>query len=233
VPILTYGLIALGAYLLGSIPTGYLVARSKGIDIRKTGSGNIGATNVFRIVGKGPGIFVLLVDALKGYVACALFCPLVYNWLAPHFVAFYIHFRNEPVDVQIQYKIVAGVCAILGHNYSCWLNFKGGKGVATSAGVFFALTWPAMTVALVVWIIVFALSRYVSLASMIGAVALPVATWFTSGMNDGIGTRRSWLLQSVTIAAALMVIIRHRANIQRLRSGTEKRINFKSTGAAP
>jgi len=231
VPILTYSLIALGSYLLGSIPTGYLVARAKGIDIRTTGSGNIGATNVFRILGTGPGIFVLLVDALKGYAACILLCPLVFNWIAAHY--FYIVFRNEPMDLQIRFKVIAGVCAILGHNYSCWLNFKGGKGVATSAGVFFALTWPAMCIALVVWIIVFAFTRYVSVASMIGAVTLPIATWFTSLVSEDMENRPSWLLQSVTIAAALMVIIRHRANLQRLRLGTEKRITFKKTGAAP
>ncbi len=220
----------MGAYLLGSIPTGYLVARSKGIDIRKTGSGNIGATNVFRIVGKGPGIFVLLVDALKGYVACALLCPIVFNWLAPHFAGLFNAFRDEPVDLQLRFKIIAGICAILGHNYSCWLNFKGGKGVATSAGVFFALTWPATTIALVVWIIVFALTRYVSVASITAAVALPIATWFTSTINGGNENQRSGLLESLTIAAALMVIIRHRGNIQRLHTGTEKRINFKNTG---
>lgn len=232
-PILTYSLIALGAYLLGSIPTGYLVAKAKGIDIRAAGSGNIGATNVFRILGTGPGIFVLLVDVLKGYVACAFLCPLVFNWVAPHFATLYIPFHDETRGLQTQYKVIAGVCAILGHNYSCWLNFKGGKGVATSAGVFFALTWPAMSIALGAWIIVFALTRYVSVASMIAAVTLPVATWFTLSTNNGIESRRSWLLESVTIAAGLMVVIRHKSNLQRLRAGTEKRITFKKTGGTP
>ncbi|HEY3762254.1 MAG TPA: glycerol-3-phosphate 1-O-acyltransferase PlsY [Verrucomicrobiae bacterium] len=231
-PFYTYIVIAVGAYLLGSIPTGVLVARSKGIDIQKVGSGNIGATNVFRILGTGPGIVVLLVDALKGYIACAVLCPLVYNAIAPHYFGLYVPFHDEPMDVQMKYKVVAGICAILGHVFSCWLKFKGGKGVATSGGVFFALTWQATSIALAVWIILVAITRYVSVGSIAASVALPVATWFTSPVNNGFDHRRSWLLQSITIAAGLMVILKHRANIQRLRAGTEKRITFSKKGAA-
>jgi acyl phosphate:glycerol-3-phosphate acyltransferase len=230
-PFYTYILIAAGAYLLGSIPTGVLVARAKGIDIRKVGSGNIGATNVFRILGTGPGILVLLVDALKGYVACAFLCPLVYNGIAPHYFGLYVSFQDESLELQMKYKIVAGICAILGHVFSCWLKFKGGKGVATSGGVFFALTWQATTIALVVWVILVAITRYVSVGSMAAAIVLPIAAWFTSPMGHSIDHRRSWLLESITIAAGLMIILKHRSNIQRLRAGTEKRISFSSKGA--
>jgi glycerol-3-phosphate acyltransferase PlsY len=230
-PIYNYLLIAIGAYLLGSIPTGYLVARSKGIDIRQTGSGNIGATNVFRILGTGPGILVLLVDALKGYVACAFLCPLIYNGLTPHHSDMFIPFQQEPIHIQMKYKVVAGICAILGHVFSCWLKFKGGKGVATSGGVFFALTWQATSIALVVWIILVAITRYVSVGSIAAAAVLPIATWFIPPIGQDFDHRRSWLLESITIAAGLMVIIKHRSNLQRLRTGTEKKISFSSKGA--
>ncbi|MGO8765378.1 MAG: glycerol-3-phosphate 1-O-acyltransferase PlsY [Limisphaerales bacterium] len=225
---LTYLLIAVGAYLLGSIPTGFLVARAKGTDIRKTGSGNIGATNVFRTLGAAAGIFVMLMDALKGYVACMLLCPLVFDCLiAPP------AFAQATDEIQIRFKVIAGIGAILGHNFSCWLNFKGGKGVATSAGVFLALTWQAMSIALAAWIIVLALTRYVSMASIAAALVLPTATWFILARDGNLKSPGAIILGSVTIAAALMVIIRHRGNIQRLRAGTEKQISFKRTGAAP
>src|SRR4026209_2673463 len=121
----------LGAYLLGSIPTGYLVAKARGIDIRKVGSGNIGATNVFRVLGKPAGIFVLMVDASKGFVACYFVGPLAYRWLAGPLA-------NDSTTHEFL-KITGGFLAILGHNYTCWLKFKGGKGIATSAGVILGL----------------------------------------------------------------------------------------------
>ena len=96
-PILGYVIVAIAAYLLGSVPTGFLVARARGIDIRAAGSGNIGATNAMRVLGKPAGIFVLLMDALKGYVACALLPPLIFNWLAPHYSGLLADFNNQPV----------------------------------------------------------------------------------------------------------------------------------------
>jgi glycerol-3-phosphate acyltransferase PlsY len=120
----SYLIIAVGAYFIGSIPTGYLLARAKGIDIRKTGSGNIGATNVFRILGKPAGIAVLLIDAVKGF--------------APTFFVRYL-FHGASSDVAEYHSMTAGFFAIMGHNYTCWLGFKGGKGIATSAGVLIAL----------------------------------------------------------------------------------------------
>src|SRR3954467_676475 len=116
--LLTYLITVMGAYLLGSIPTGYLVAKLKGVDIRSVGSGNIGATNVFRILGKPAGIFVLVVDALKGFVACRFVRAFAYKLLAGP--------AQDDSAMDEFLKIIGGVFAILGHNYTCWLKFKGG-----------------------------------------------------------------------------------------------------------
>jgi glycerol-3-phosphate acyltransferase PlsY len=211
VPILGYFVIAIGAYLLGSIPTGYLVGRARGIDIRTAGSGNIGATNVFRSVGKPMGGFVLLMDALKGYAAAKWLCV----WLIKLF--------NVPGAEMETCQIVAGICAVLGHNYTCWLKFKGGKGVSTSAGVFLALAPLATGIAVGAWIIVLVLCRYASVASIVAAVALPATVWLTPN---------SLTLRIVTTALGLLIIFKHRSNIQRLVRGTESRVRFKSKGTA-
>ena len=191
-------LIAFGAFLLGSIPTGYLVARSRGVDIRQHGSGNIGATNVFRTLGKPLGILVFVIDALKGFAAV---------WLALHFVA---------GDWS---GIVAAVADIAGHNYTPWLGFKGGKGIATSAGVLLALMPLAVLCIAIVWFAVFCATRYVSLASIGASAALPLsvaALWWT-----GLGGNAPLL--GFTIVISALAIWRHRSNIQRLRNGTESR----------
>ena len=197
-------LIVLGAFLLGSIPTGYLVARARGVDIRKHGSGNIGATNVFRTLGKPLGIFVFLVDALKGFAAV---------WLAAQFS-----------DGSDWAGIVAAVAVIAGHNYTPWLGFKGGKGIATSAGVLLALMpWAVLAIA-VVWVLVFKISRYVSLASICAAAALPVAVgllWYSGCGGNGP-------LLAFSLAISALAIWRHRTNIQRLRAGTESRFERKT-----
>jgi len=205
--VFVYIVIAVAAYLLGSIPTGYLVARARGIDIRTVGSGNIGATNVFRILGKPAGVFVLVADGLKGFAACA--------WLADLMVQ---RFAVAPDKIECL-KIVAGICAVLGHNFTCWLKFKGGKGIATSAGVYFALAPLAAGIALGTWVIVFALGRYVSVASIAAAVALPAAVWLT---------KNNLFFGIVTTALGLLAIIKHRSNIQRLLNGTERRLGQKS-----
>ena len=197
-------LVVLGAFLLGSIPTGYLVARAKGVDIRKHGSGNIGATNVFRTLGKPLGVFVFLIDALKGFAAV---------WLAAQFS-----------DGSDWAGIVAAVAVIAGHNYTPWLGFKGGKGIATSAGVLLALMpWAVLAIA-VVWVLVFKISRYVSLASICAAAALPVAVgllWFSGCKGNGP-------LLAFSLAISALAIWRHRTNIQRLRAGTESRFERKT-----
>jgi glycerol-3-phosphate acyltransferase PlsY len=205
--VLVFIVIAVAAYLLGSIPAGYLVAKAKGIDIRTVGSGNIGATNVFRTLGKPLGILVLVVDGLKGFAAC--------SWLVDFVVR---PFAVAPDKIECL-KIVAGICAVLGHNYTCWLKFKGGKGIATSAGVYFALAPLAAGIALGAWIIVFALVRYVSVASIAAAVALPTAVWLT---------KDSLFLGIVTTALGLLAIFKHKGNIQRLLNGTEQRVGRKS-----
>jgi glycerol-3-phosphate acyltransferase PlsY len=205
--VLVYIVIAVAAYLLGSIPTGYLVARARGIDIRAVGSGNIGAANVFRMLGKPAGILVLVVDGLKGYAACA--------WLIDFVIQL---FAVAPGQIE-NLGIVAGICAVLGHNFTCWLKFKGGKGIATSAGVYFALAPLAAGIALGTWVVVFALGRYVSVASIAAAVALPTAVWLT---KDNL------LLGIVTTALGLLAIFKHKGNIQRLLNGTERRVGQKS-----
>jgi glycerol-3-phosphate acyltransferase PlsY len=211
VPVLAYILTALVAYLLGSIPTGFLVAKARGIDIRMVGSGNIGATNAFRVLGKRFGIFVLLVDALKGWVAVQIAAPLVAQAIP-----------GAPSDYL---RITAGIAVILGHNFTCWLHFKGGKGIATSAGVLIGLVPWALLIILGVWIILFILTRYVSIGSIAASFTLPFATWFTTGHDIG--------LTAVTAALGVLAIYKHRRNIQRLLEGTESRIEFKKKEAAP
>jgi glycerol-3-phosphate acyltransferase PlsY len=220
VPILSYILTALGAYVLGSIPSGFLVAKAKGVDIRSVGSGNIGATNAMRVLGKPAGIAVLLLDALKGYVACAFLPSPIYNWLIPHFSGFFLWFHDTPVEFQARFYVVAGIFAVLGHNYTCWLKFKGGKGIATSAGVYLALAPWAMLIALVVFILAVLLTRYVSVGSITAAIALSVTVW--------VMTPQNLLLCIVTTALGALAIYKHKSNLQRLMAGTENRLGQKS-----
>jgi glycerol-3-phosphate acyltransferase PlsY len=211
---------ALIAYLLGSIPTGYLMGRARGIDLRTMGSGNIGATNAFRILGKPAGAFVLVVDGLKGWIAVKFVPGLVFAMLNPS-----VDLSSDP-GTKEYLAMIAGVCAILGHNYTCWLKFKGGKGIATSAGVLAALIPIAFVVGLTTWIIVCLLTRYVSVASITAAFSLPFAAW------AGHSSRRLILVAAILGALA---IYKHKANIGRLRKGMENKIGGKkappSTGA--
>jgi glycerol-3-phosphate acyltransferase PlsY len=205
--VLGYLLAAVGGYFLGSPPTGYLVARVRGVDIRAVGSGNIGATNVVRVLGKPIGILVLLGDAGKGALAC---------WLLPLLVEAVLGGR-EPVRREL-IAMVAGVGAILGHNFTCWLRFKGGKGIATSAGVLLALIPAACGVAFVLWVVVFLLSRYVSVASLAAAFTLPIVVWLTHAAPP-------FIVMAAVVGA--LAIYRHKANIQRLLAGTESRFQWK------
>lgn len=210
-------LIALGAYLLGSLPTGFLVARAKGVDIRTVGSKNMGATNVFRVLGKGPGTMVLLVDMLKGWGAVTLARYLVRHvsgWEAGDGV------WSNPASA----PIVAGLAAILGHNYTCWLGFKGGKGIATTAGVIIALVPWAFLVGLITFSLCFLVTRFVSVASIMAAATLPFATWFTTHNQP---------LTAVTAGMAALAIYKHKANMQRLLNGTESRFHFKQKDLTP
>jgi acyl phosphate:glycerol-3-phosphate acyltransferase len=215
VVILSFVLTLLLAYLLGSIPTGYLVARGRGMDIRDVGSGNTGATNVFRSIGRGAGLVVLTVDFLKGLLACGLVPPCVVLLLEVG--------ESDASRFAESLALVAAVAAILGHNYTCWLRFKGGKGIATSAGVLVALVPWALLIILTVWLVVFGLWRYVSLASIAASLALPPAVWLTGGSATLIG-----------ICAGLtgLAIYRHWSNLQRLLAGTEHRVDLRGKRSA-
>jgi glycerol-3-phosphate acyltransferase PlsY len=216
VQVAAYLVVALAGYLLGSIPTGYLVAKAKGIDIRTVGSGNIGATNAFRVLGKPAGIFVLLADGLKGWLAVFFASYIVRQVLVLSDCS--CEFWNQDVGVTL-----GGLAAILGHNYTCWLKFKGGKGIATTAGVYFALAPLSVTIAIVVWIILLVATRYVSVASMAAAAALPTAVALT---------QTNVTLSCVTVVIGALAIYKHKSNVQRLRAGTESRIQFKKKETA-
>ncbi|MEN9777355.1 MAG: glycerol-3-phosphate 1-O-acyltransferase PlsY [Verrucomicrobiota bacterium] len=199
------------AYLAGSLPTGFLVARAMQVDITQAGSGNIGATNVFRVLGKGPGALVLIVDLLKGALAVQ-FAPALAVAVFP--------------SNSLALPALAALGAVMGHNYTCWLGFKGGKGVATSAGAMAALIPPAFGVTVITWLLVFFLSRYVSMASIAAAIILPVATIFT------VSGPTRWPLVAFTSALAALAVWRHRANIERLRAGTEHRFGKSKLSAS-
>jgi glycerol-3-phosphate acyltransferase PlsY len=197
-------------YLLGALPFGYLVARAKGVNIFEVGSKNPGATNVRRVLGKGPGNLVLFLDALKGAVASGW--VLLWFWT-----------RNGAITHENEIVAIAGVVgALLGHSFSCFTRFKGGKGVATGAGGFLVIFPLGMTIAIAVWIATALAFRYVSLASMLGAVSLPITALIM---------HRSTVLVTVTAVIALFVIFRHRANISRLLAGTESKIGQKAAAA--
>jgi glycerol-3-phosphate acyltransferase PlsY len=219
VPIWSYIIVAVAAYLLGSIPTGYLVAKAKGIDIRKTGSGNIGATNAMRVLGKPAGIFVLLVDAAKGFGAVYLGI-FIFNFSTNSFGSIY---DFDLVQMKERFAVIAGIFAVLGHNYTCWLKFKGGKGIATTAGVYLALAPIALGIAFAVFILTILVTRYVSVGSIAGAIALPTAVWILQPHNYFLGI--------VTTALGALAIYKHKSNIQRLMQGTESRLGKKSSEA--
>jgi len=192
-------LLTLIAYLIGSIPFGLLIAKTKGIDIREQGSGNIGATNVLRCLGKPLGITCFVLDVLKGFLPAFVF-PTLGN-CAPEF------------------GILFGAAAILGHNFPVFLKFKGGKGVATSAGVLLGVAPLAVGIGILSWALVFMLSGYVSLGSIVAALIVILTGWIGGyGLVTAI---------ALTLLGAL-AIYRHRANIKRLLAGTENRFQRKS-----
>ena len=202
------------AYLLGSIPFGYLLVRIfRKEDIREKGSGNIGATNVIRSGAKGLGAVTFLLDVLKGY-----FAVLVCGWVAARM-------RATPTALENALALAA-VAAILGHIYTVWLGFKGGKGVATAFGVFLALAPWAALAGLGIFVVVFALTRYVSLGSILAAVAFPVAALLLPHAS-----RTAWAT-AVLFVVPLIVIAKHHQNIARLMSGTEYRFGKTRTDAA-
>lgn len=198
------------AYFCGALPFGYLAGKLKGIDIRQHGSGNIGATNVLRVLGKGIGIPVFILDMLKG--------------LLPTLLAAYVMRQSGTSEnVAALVSVFAAAASVLGHNYTFWLGFKGGKGIATSTGALLGLTPLALLIVLLIWIITFYITRYVALASVVAAMALPMAM---AGLMTWQGTWNHVLL-GFGIVMGVLAVVRHRSNIKRLMAGTENRFERK------
>lgn len=218
---LVIAVIVIAAYLLGSIPFGLLVSKSQGIDIRVHGSRNIGATNVWRVLGKKWGLITFIADVLKGVAAV-----LLAKWIADHWPYAVPLPRGKTGHAFLAHDyagIAAALGCILGHSFPVWLKFRGGKGVATSLGVIFGMMPLVALADFALWGVVFAVSRYVSLASIVAAAALPVLTvgFIFAGWVKG------WGYFFFAVAAGLLVIRRHRENIKRLVAGTESRFGSK------
>ena len=190
------------AYLIGATPVGLLVAKTRGIDIRTVGSCNIGATNVFRCVGKGWGLLTFFFDALKGWFPATLLSGLLLENPSPNL------------------NLIGGALAIAGHNWPVWLKFKGGKGVATSAGMLLGLSPQVVGCGLLAWVVLMLTTRYVSVASMGAAIGVGVAAWYFH-LDQGIALPLTFSI------IGLVIVIRHRSNISRLCNGTENRFSFK------
>jgi len=191
------------AYLLGSIPTGFILARVLGkIDIRNAGSGNVGATNVYRTVGKLPGVITLLIDIAKGAIAAGFLTAYFYKWNIP--------LEPEP------YRILAAASVISGHNWTPFLNFKGGKGIATSAGALAVICPKILGLVVLVWVIIFALTRIVSIASIVASVFFLILAAF----------KGNFAFTLFAIILCLISIFKHRSNIMRLVRGEEKKLTL-------
>jgi glycerol-3-phosphate acyltransferase PlsY len=197
-------------YFFGSFPAGYFAGRLAGVDVRREGSGNIGATNVLRVLGKKWGYTVFAIDALKGFAAVRISLALVNLWPSAKPYAEYV-------------AILAAMTCVAGHTFPVWLRFKGGKGVATSAGALVGLVPLAVPVVLLIWYIVFEVSRYVSLASIVAAISLPIIVSLLARLKF-VDT---WALIYFSLAIMLLVLWRHRSNFSRLLKGTEQRFSRK------
>jgi glycerol-3-phosphate acyltransferase PlsY len=213
------------AYLIGSLPTGYLAGKLlKGIDIRQHGSESTGATNVLRTLGKWPALVVLLVDVLKGVAAIA-FARWFYPWLAalPSVTPPAAPDPQTFLQIWVPWAVcLAGLAVLLGHGRSIWLNFTGGKSAASGLGVLLAMSWPVGLGTAAVFGVVLAVFRMVSLGSMLAALTAIVLT---------LGFEQPWPYRLLVMAGSLYVIVRHRANIARLLSGTEPRLGQASPEA--
>jgi len=196
-------LIPVIAYVLGSIPFGFLIVKAHGADIRRTGSGNIGAANVARSAGLVAGLLTLMLDAAKGYSAV---------WTAARWTRGDMH-----------WMMAAALAAVVGHMFPIWLGFQGGKGVATGLGVFLPISAEAVAAAMILWLIVVVFWRYSSLGSIIAAVALPVFVHLLYAP----GHARPPYVTFGTIVISVLVLAKHRSNIERLVAGTENRLKFR------
>jgi glycerol-3-phosphate acyltransferase PlsY len=217
---LSLSVIILLSYLVGSIPTSILVSRfAKGIDIRNHGSGNAGGTNVARVLGWQAGVLVILVDILKGYAATQLIPKLMYGPMP---------FRNlTPFEDFTVIQIIAGCAAILGHVWTAFGGFRGGKGIATAGGVLAGLATVELLVAVGVFIVVISASRYVSLGSVSAALSMPVAMLLRHNVFHA-ELQGYHTLIFFTIGISLLLVYTHRENIRRLRAGTENRLSGQS-----
>jgi glycerol-3-phosphate acyltransferase PlsY len=224
--------IVIVAYLLGSIPSGLIISKSQGIDIREHGSKNIGATNVWRIMGKKWGLIAFCCDTFKGWLAVTLGVCIAAHW------GYEIPVARGRVEMHHLASDYAGIAAalgcILGHNFPVWLRFKGGKGVATSLGVIIGMMPLVSLIIFAVWGVVLKLSRYVSLASIIAAISLPVTViaLLFFGPAQGWAAVHGWGNFHFSVAAALLVVKRHIPNIKRLLAGTEPRISLGRKNSA-
>ena len=208
-------------YLLGAIPFGLLIGRARGVDVRRQGSGNIGSTNVGRLLGRKWGYICFLLDVAKGLL------PVLYTGYYLRSIAAANNFQSPAQLPQLAWLLVAAAC-ILGHMFSVYLKFTGGKGVATSLGVVLGI-WPFFTltavVVLAIWVAVWGATRYVSAASIAAAVAFPATFLVLIGRLELWSFDRLWPLFVFSCLMAALVIIRHRSNIARLLAGTENRPN--------
>lgn len=217
-------LFLVGAYVVGSIPFGVLVGRLRGVDPRTVGSGNTGATNVWRALGPGPALLVLFLDALKGFL------PV---FLARHTEILTITVPTAPLQVEHYFLppavvVLTGLAAIAGHNWPVFLKFKGGKGAATGLGVLFALDWRVGLAVAVVFVVVVTITRYVSVASTVTTVLSPV--WFAVFEHGQPHMRANVVF---AIAGALFIVYKHRSNYKRLLAGTELRVGGKRDVSGP
>lgn len=199
------------AYIIGATPWGYWVGKLKGVDIRDHGSGNIGTTNVFRVLGKTWGIIVFILDVLKGLIPVIL-------------VKKYLPILEETIPPETWKILLVAVAAILGHNFTFWLKFKGGKGIATSTGALVAIVPIPILVATIVWVALFFLTKYVAIASIGAALAVPIVVIIECLI------RGEWDYWLVVFSTLLMILAvwKHKTNIGRLRSGTENRFGKKA-----
>lgn len=197
--IVMIGLAIILSYLLGSIPFAYIYGKMRGVDIRKVGSGNPGATNVMRVFGTGPGVLVMLIDAAKGFVAA------------------YFLVKVTPYPNADALKVICGVAAVLGHTFTVFLKFKGGKGVATTAGLFAALAPFSMLITFGTFVTVVVATRYISAASIVAALLLPLMIWV---MGEG---GQHYIIISMAILLSIVIVMRHRSNISRILNGTENK----------
>jgi acyl phosphate:glycerol-3-phosphate acyltransferase len=212
------------SYLVGSIPTGIIITKAvKGVDIRNYGSGNAGGTNVMRVLGWKHGVLVILLDALKGVIAVVLIARLHYG---------NIPFENvTPFDDFTLVQIIAGISAVVGHIWTVFASFKGGKGIATALGMLLIIVTIDMLIAIGVFVLVVTLSRYVSLGSLLGAISVPLTLIIRENVFNVNIPGYSTVLPFV-ILIALLVVYTHRKNVARILNGSENKVNFRKRTSA-